>query len=337
MKEISELRLVQGTVLRIVQRINIREKLRLKFPANKAFALSGMMRTLQFHQDGVFMLLFVDNLTNVDFSFLDPQRGLLGETWLANVRLLGELDEQGMVCDFGTVKKVMRHWLDTELDHRLAVPVRSPHIRIDDEGEFLNIRWQFGEAGEFLETRSPRDAIALVDAEVLTQESVAAWCITQLKQQFPTTVVRMELDFTLEAIEGAYYHYSHGLKKHLGNCQRIAHGHRSRIDIWANGQKSPALEQQWADAWKDIYLGTREDLVSSPVHDGVSYYHFAYEAQQGQFEITLPQRCCYLMDTDTTVEFIAHHIAHKTRQQHPDSNIRVKAYEGINKGAIVEA
>jgi hypothetical protein len=43
------------------------------------------------------------------------------------------------------------------------------------------------------------------------------------------------------------------------------------------------------------------------------------------------------MDTDTTVELIAHHIAHKTRQQNPESVIRVKAYEGINKGAIVEA
>lgn len=285
----------------------------------------------------IFMLLFVDNLTNVDFSFLDPQRGLLGETWLANVRLHGELDEQGMVCDFGTVKKVMRHWLDTELDHRLAVPTRSPHIRIDDEGDYLNIHWQFGSNGEFLATRSPRDAIALVDAEVLTQESIAEWCISQLKQQFPLSVARLELDFTLEAMSGAYYHYSHGLKKHKGNCQRIAHGHRSRIDIWANGKKSPKLEQRWADEWKDIYLATRDDLMGKPQHQGINYYHFAYDAEQGPFEITLPQRCCYLIDTETTVEFIAHHIAQKSRQENPDTFIRVKAYEGINKGAIAEA
>jgi 6-pyruvoyl-tetrahydropterin synthase len=284
-----------------------------------------------------FMLLFVDNLTNVDFSFLDPQRGLLGETWLANVRLYGELDEQGMVCDFGTVKKVMRHWLDTELDHRLAVPIRSPQIRIDNEGDFLTIHWQFGSNGEFLHTRSPRDAIALVDAEVLTQESIAEWCISQLKQQFPMSVARLELDFSLEPITGAYYHYSHGLKKHRGNCQRIAHGHRSRIDIWANGKKSPKLEQRWADEWKDIYLATREDLIGKPQHQGTNYYHFAYEAEQGPFEITLPQRCCYLIDTETTVEFIAHHIAQKSRQENPDTFIRVKAYEGINKGAIAEA
>nr|WP_324258809.1 6-carboxytetrahydropterin synthase [Cellvibrio fontiphilus] len=283
------------------------------------------------------MLLFVDNLTNVDFSFLDPQRGLLGETWLANVRLHGELDEQGMVCDFGTVKKVIRHWLDTELDHRLAVPTRSPQIRIEEDGDFLSIHWHFGSQGEFLHTRSPRDAIALVDAEVLTEESVAQWCISQLKQHFPMSVARLELDFTLETINGAYYHYSHGLKKHRGNCQRIAHGHRSRIDIWANGKKSPKLEQQWADEWRDIYLGTREDLLAKPHHQGVDYYHFAYNAEQGPFEITLPQRCCYLLDTDTTVEFIAHHIAQKTRQENPESFVRVKAYEGINKGAIAEA
>lgn len=284
------------------------------------------------------MLLFVDNLTNVDFSFLDPQRGLLGETWLANVRLIGELDEQGMVCDFGTVKKVLRHWLDTELDHRLAVPVRSPNIRIEENGDFLQIHWQFGDSGEFLSTRSPRDAIALVDAEILTPETIAAWCITRLKQLFPMSVVRLELDFTLEVMDGAaYYHYSHGLKKHLGNCQRIAHGHRSRIDIWANGKKSPMLEQRWADEWKDIYLATREDLTGKPQFAGVDYYQFNYEAEQGPFEITLPQRCCYLIDTDTTVEFIAHHIAQKTRQENPEAFIRVKAYEGINKGAIAEA
>ncbi len=282
------------------------------------------------------MLLFVDNLTNVDFSFLDPDRGLLGETWLANVQLHGELDGQGMVCDFGTVKKVLRHWLDTELDHRLAVPARSPNIRITEAGDFLEIHWKFGNAGEFLHTRSPRDAIALVDAEVLTPKTVSAWCITQLIKLFPQSVAALELDFTSEDIDGAFYHYSHGLKKHLGNCQRIAHGHRSRIDIWENGEKSPALEMHWAERWRDIYLGTQADIHAQPTHNQQAYYHFVYQAQQGEFELTLPQRCCYLIDTDTTVELIAHHLAHVIKAERPTSRIRVKAFEGINKGAIVE-
>lgn len=282
------------------------------------------------------MLLFVDNLTNVDFSFLDPQRGLLGETWLANVRLQGSLDEQGMVCDFGTVKKVMRHWLDTELDHRLAVPAKSPAIQIKEDGDLLDIEFQFGDQGEFLHTRSPRDAIALVDAEILTPETVATWCINQLKQFFPDTIAQMELDFSIEPIQGAYYHYSHGLKKHQGNCQRIAHGHRSKIDIWANDKKSPALEQQWAEQWRDIYIGTHEDIYATRVQDGHTYYHFAYTSAQGPFELTLPKRCCYLIDTDSTVEFIAQHIAQATKEKYPQEKIRIKAYEGINKGAIAE-
>lgn len=283
------------------------------------------------------MLLFVDNLTNVDFSFLDPERGLLGETYLANISLQGELDEQGMVCDFGTVKKIVRHWLDTELDHRLAVPTRSPNITIVDEGDFLDIRWQFGTAGHFLQTRSPRDAIALVDAEILTPHSIAHWCIAQLKRLFPESVAQLELNFTREEITGASYHYSHGLKKHLGNCQRMAHGHRSRIDIWENGVKSPELEKTWAERWRDIYVGTRADIKATPVHHNENYYHFAYVSQQGPFELTIPQACCYLIDTDSTVELIAQHFAQATKAERPQSVIRVKAFEGINKGAIAEA
>lgn len=283
------------------------------------------------------MLLFVDNLTNVDFSFLDPQRGVLGETWLANVILHGDLDEQGMVCDFGTVKKLLRHWLDTELDHRLAVPVHSPNITITEIGDQLDIQWEFGDDGEFLHTRSPKEAIALVDATVLTPESVARWCISRLKTLFPDSVAQLELSFTCEAIDGAFYHYSHGLKKHSGNCQRIAHGHRSRIDIWADGEKSAELEAEWAERWRDIYIGTREDIIARPHFGGVAYYHFAYTSAQGPFELTLPQRCCYLIDTDSTVEFLAHHIAHVTATENPGSAIRVKAFEGINKGAMVEA
>jgi 6-pyruvoyl-tetrahydropterin synthase len=282
------------------------------------------------------MILFVDRLTNVDFSYLDHHRGILGETFLANVKLIGELDEQSMVCDFGRVKKTIRHWLDTELDHRLAVPALSPYIKIDEEKDYYSVHFQLADK-QWIHTRSPKTAIALVDAEQITPETLSTWAAKQLTPHFPLSVARLQLTFSIEDIQGAFYHYSHGLKKHTGNCQRIAHGHRSRIDIWANEKKSPLLEQFWADEWRDIYIGSREDLTKEFHDAGEAYYRFAYKADQGNFEITLPQKRCYLIDCDSTVELLAWHIAQRTRQLHPETFIRVKAYEGLDKGAIAEA
>lgn len=282
------------------------------------------------------MLLFVDQLTNVDFSYLDAQRGLLGETYLANIRLQGGLDEQGMVCDFGKVKKQCRAWLDDELDHRLAVPTLSPHLTLTDLGEQYHLIWRFGD-NEQLITRCPKDAIALVDTETLTPDSIANWCINQLKALFPSSIDQLEMDFSIEPIEGAFYHYSHGLKKHLGNCQRIAHGHRSRLDIWIDDEKAAAVEQDWAERWRDIYIGTREDIRSEFTENGHAYWQFVYQAQQGEFELSIPQKRCYLIDTDSTVELIATHFANETAKQFPNKKVRVKAFEGINKGAIAEA
>ncbi|WP_339617273.1 6-carboxytetrahydropterin synthase [uncultured Gilvimarinus sp.] len=278
------------------------------------------------------MLLFVDNLTNVDFSYLDASRGLLGETWLANIRLHGDLDDQSMVCDFGVVKKIVRDWLDTELDHRLAVPTQAPNIEITSNGDQLDIRWTL-DNGEHIHTTSPRQAIALVEAATLTPETIARWCEQQLKSAFRDEIEKLELSFSTEQIEGAFYHYSHGLKKHGGNCQRIAHGHRSRIDIWADGVKSTSLESLWAERWRDIYIGSREDISAEPTINDTDYFDFAYTSEQGAFTLQLPKRCCYIIDTDTTVECLAEHIAATTAADNPSVELRIRAFEGINKGA----
>lgn len=275
------------------------------------------------------MHLFVDQLTNVDFSYLHPQRGLLGETWLASTQLEGSLDAQGMVCDFGVVKKTLRNWLDDEIDHRLVVPLQSPHLTLTEDGDQLHLRWNFGERS--LSCSAPRQAIALVDAAEITPASVSAWSKQQLRALLPETLDSLSLEFEHEVINGPFYHYSHGLKKHGGNCQRIAHGHRSQIRVWRNAQPAPELEAQWASTFADIYIGTREDIV----HQTDEQIHFAYRTSQGAFELVIPQACCYLLDTDTTVELIADHLAGQLKQQHPADTIRVKAYEGLGKGAVV--
>lgn len=275
------------------------------------------------------MQLFVNNLTNVDFSYLDADRGIVGETWLANILVDGELDGQSMIWDFGVVKKVLRDWLDSDIDHRLAVPTLSKNLTlsIDEAQQMVELTWQF--AGTSLTMTAPRQAVALVDAEEINQQTLSDWCKQQLQAFFPENLEQLALNFLPEEIPTAFYHYSHGLKKHDGNCQRIAHGHRSRLNIFKNNERQIELENQWCQKWEDIYLGSQEDIQS----EDEQYYHFAYDAPQGHFELSMPKKVCDILATDTTVELIAVHIANQLKAEH-NEDFLVQAFEGIDKGAF---
>ncbi|MGQ9426663.1 6-pyruvoyl trahydropterin synthase family protein [Gilvimarinus sp. F26214L] len=279
------------------------------------------------------MLLFVDKLTNSDFSYLHHERGLLGETWLSHIELEGELDEQGMVCDFGIVKSTTRALLDDLIDHRLLVPAEAANLRLEDQGSNVRLHWAL-EDGQAIDHSSPRQCVTLIEAGHIDAETVARWCEQQLRQRLPGTIQSIRVRFTTEEIAGAHYQYSHGLKKHNGKCQRIAHGHRSKINILRNGEAAPDLEAEWAETLRDSYIATRADL--SPDDDTPpGYYRFAYRAAEGEFSLQLPQRYVHLMDSDSTVEHIAAHIADTLKVREPQHAYTVRAYEGQGKGALV--
>lgn len=276
------------------------------------------------------MKLFVNNLTNIDFSYLHTERGLMGESWLVQLQLDGALNDQGMICDFGIVKKVVKEWMDTFADHVLLVPVGSDQADLQYHDQQAQLTWHYKE-GEALVCQSPAQAIIAVETPEITPQSLAQWCEAKLKALFPDEVKGLKLHFVAEPEQGAFYHYSHGLQQHEGNCQRIAHGHRSQLHIYRNGQRDSLLEREWAERWKDIYLGTTAHRQPDP-KPGVHAY--CYQAPQGQFELSLPASRCYDLDTETTVELIAEHLAEQVKAVFPDDSIEVHAFEGIGKGAI---
>jgi 6-pyruvoyl-tetrahydropterin synthase len=278
-------------------------------------------------------ILFVNRLTVIDCSYLSPTRGLVGESWQVDVELEGSLDEQGMVLDFGAVKRRIKQLIDEQFDHKLLVPADNAGLQVEDGPHGLQLSFRLDD-GRWIEHRSPRDAVRLIPCERLASDRLAQIVGDFLGPYTPDNVDAVRVRLWPETIEGAYYHYSHGLKHHDGNCQRIAHGHRSRIEILRNGQRTPTLEREWAERWRDIYIGTRADLAGRSQRDGVTYCEFAYQARQGAFGLRLPATACYLIDADSTVENIAQHIAEALKREHPADSFRVYAYEGVDKGAI---
>ncbi|MDX1757153.1 MAG: 6-carboxytetrahydropterin synthase [Marinobacter sp.] len=279
--------------------------------------------------------LFVDNLTVIDFAYLDASRGLVGESWIVDVVLGGDLDEQGMVFDFSNVKRTIKRVIDERVDHRLVIPADYAGLQRDSEDPNA-FRWTLKD-GNHIYHRSPDEAVVWIGGDKVVPSAVAQLLQEELRAVLPANVKDIRIQLREDVIEGAYYHYVHGLKKHLGNCQRIAHGHRSPIRIDRNDHRDYDLEHDWAVRWRDIYVGSEEDVSSRSVDSqGVRYVRFDYEANQGEFSLSLPEDRVYMLDTDTTVELIAAHIADRCKAQFPDDAIRVKAYEGVGKGAIAE-
>jgi 6-pyruvoyl-tetrahydropterin synthase len=282
------------------------------------------------------MILFVRDLTVIDFSYLSATRGMLGESYIVDVELHGELNETSMVFDFGKVKKVIKQAIDQLVDHKLALPADSGRLSTTVQSDIQRV--SFHSDRGMIHIASPAQAFVSIPGSDINESSVGLFLEQQIKPLLPDNITKLLFTLRPEAINGFYYHYSHGLKKHDGNCQRIAHGHRSAIQIFSDGMLSPRLNKLWSERWQDIYLGTTEDLCPAEqlqyIKTEDNHYTFRYQAAQGMFELSLPVTHCELLPCDTTVECLADYIAEQLKKQDATKTYKVIAYEGVGKGAV---
>ena len=291
------------------------------------------------------MQLFVNDLTVIDFSYLCSERGVVGESWIVDVLLDGALNEQSMVLDFGIVKKQIKAIIDDAVDHKLLLPIQDSGLSVSDStfhqgSEFVDFK---SSQGAFY-LQSPAQAFAKIDAVNITIEVLTKHLTQIIKAQLPSNVQGLSLTLREEVINSDYYHYTHGLKLHDGNCQRIAHGHRSKIQLFKNGVRDSELEDAWCKRWQDIYIASEEDriakeqaqLSSDAINNSTpDHQFFSYLAPQGRFDIAVPANKLDVVDCDSTVELLADFILRQLAKQYPSDTLKVIAYEGVAKGAIV--
>lgn len=291
------------------------------------------------------MKLFVNDLTVMDFSYLCPERGMVGESWIVDVVLDGGLNEESMVQDFGIVKKQLKKVIDDYVDHKLVVPADHENTIIHAPATDARVQVDFIFANDQpIQLFCPPEAYAFVyslegHSATITKSSVTAYLKDVIATHLPENVQDIDIVLREEVILTPFYHYTHGLKKHDGNCQRIAHGHRSKILITEGGKESAQWQSYWAKRWSDIYIGSREDLVepsqlNMTLLNDTPVYCFKYEASQGEFQMAITKNACELIDYDSTVECLAQYILDQTSLE-TTNELVVRAFEGVGKGAII--
>ncbi len=101
--------------------------------------------------------------------FADGTREELhGHNYRATLELDADLDDAWLVADFLRVKPIFREVCD-RLDHRTLLPLRNPHLRVEDGPQEV-VAW-FGEDRYVI----PKRDVRLLDIENTASELLARW------------------------------------------------------------------------------------------------------------------------------------------------------------------
>ena len=291
--------------------------------------------------------LFVRDVGKIDSAVFDPSLGIMGHSWYVDVWLTGTLDSNGFVFDFSPLKNLIKQTLANTLDHALIIPVGSQMVQYSefDNGE----RWTLKSRarGDDKDARwdyiSPKGSVFPVHSVALKNTNIEQEFARILKHRLPSTVHQLVVKLREEQIAPteASFRYTHGISNHNGLCQRLFHGHRSRMEIFIGEERRPDLEHFVVREilGNNVHIATLGQIKSGNGEIGHRSKNddpitLAYSGSLGNFEATLPSNRVFFVEDETSIESIAREVARLIkREERPRDRIKAVCYEGIDKGA----
>lgn len=115
------------------------------------------------------------------------RENLHGHNFTVAVRFKAEVRANGMVCDYGVLKKSIGNVCDS-LDEHFLLPLNSQHLKIERRDGLVLVKFA-DETLQFL----PRD-VKLLPVSNITVEDLAAWILDELRRTLPGDVAPLILE-----------------------------------------------------------------------------------------------------------------------------------------------
>ena len=285
--------------------------------------------------------LFIKQLCTLDCAVFSRSEGIIGCSWVVDLEAEGYLDENGFVFDFSELKKLCKTTLKESLDHALIIPASCPGVTYQElNGQEL---WSLNENNRLEQTdftweySCPKGAAYPIGVHRITPSILERETSRILRHRLPDTVSAVRIHLREESIGSneAKFRYTHGLPQHKGLCQRLFHGHRSRLEVYVDDDRRGDLEHFVArdilSSLPHVYTDDQVDMsISSEDTLGLRY-----EGSYGTYGARIPRARGFRVPQSTSIESITTHIANLLREKEGHrGKIRVMICEGIGKGAL---
>jgi 6-pyruvoyl-tetrahydropterin synthase len=292
--------------------------------------------------------IFINDLCRLDCALFDPGLGVYGQSWHVDLIASGELTREGFVHDFGPLKRFVKDTLEQTVDHALLIPISSKFVqyREGSQGESWLLESTAKGQKHIWQYDCPKGAVYPIHTVGLKKNVIEQELERLLRHRLPESVHQVKINLREEVISAteASFRYTHGLQLHNGLCQRLFHGHRSKLEVYVDDERRPDLEHFIVrDVFgRNVHVVSTSQMAKVDAEPGKRLDHIAavnviYDSQAGHFEGQIPGNRVFLVEGETSIECITHQLAKLVRAEeaHADS-VRVLCYEGIGKGSICQ-